>query len=204
MAKFYAVRKGRVTGILHSWDECKDSVSGFSGAVYKSFTDIKEAENYLNQGEPEEDRLLDMSEIDKSKPYAFVDGSFNNKTNVYGCGGYLVIGEDKYVIQASDDDEEMAKMANISGEVLGARLSIEKAISLGVKELVIYYDCEGIKNWALGLWNRNLKGTKAYYEYVQSVKDEISLKFIYAKAHSGIEGNEDADKLAKEAVGIIK
>ena len=38
MAKFYAVKEGKKPGIYHTWDECKEQVNGYSGAVYKSFT----------------------------------------------------------------------------------------------------------------------------------------------------------------------
>ena len=34
--------------------------------------------------------------------YSFVDGSFNPATNVYGCGGFLVVGTEKYVAGESD------------------------------------------------------------------------------------------------------
>ncbi len=46
--KYYAVRKGRVPGIYHSWDECRAQVDKFSGAEFKSFHSEKEAELYLN------------------------------------------------------------------------------------------------------------------------------------------------------------
>ena len=35
--KFYAVRKGRKTGIFTTWDECRAQVHGFPCAEYKSF-----------------------------------------------------------------------------------------------------------------------------------------------------------------------
>ncbi len=41
--KYYVVWKGRKTGIFSSWDECRDSVSAFEGAQYKSFASIEEA-----------------------------------------------------------------------------------------------------------------------------------------------------------------
>ena len=31
---YYAVQKGHHPGVYTTWDECKQQVSGFSGAVY--------------------------------------------------------------------------------------------------------------------------------------------------------------------------
>ena len=48
--KFYAVKKGRTTGICTDWASCKEAINGFSGAVYKSFTTKEEAELFLGEG----------------------------------------------------------------------------------------------------------------------------------------------------------
>ena len=45
--KFYAVKKGLKTGIFRTWAECKESVDGYSGAVYKSFKTQQEAYAFL-------------------------------------------------------------------------------------------------------------------------------------------------------------
>ena len=38
--KYYAVKKGRETGIFDNWDKCKSLVMGFNGAIYKSFLTV--------------------------------------------------------------------------------------------------------------------------------------------------------------------
>lgn len=45
--KYYAVLKGRQTGIFTTWAECEEQIKGFSGALYKSFKTRGEAEEAL-------------------------------------------------------------------------------------------------------------------------------------------------------------
>lgn len=197
-AKFYAVRNGIKPGIYRTWDECKAMTHGVSGAEYKSFPTLAEAEAYMG-------RKTEVSASVEKIPqaFSFVDGSFNAATGVYGYGGFVQYGENREIISGCGNDAEMASMRNVAGEVLGSMAAIEKAIELGLTSLDIYYDYSGIEMWAVGEWKRNKKGTIAYYEYVQSVKDKIKLHFVKVKGHSGVEGNEEADRLAKRAVGLL-
>ena len=43
----YAVKNGKTPGIFETWDECKKSVDGYSGAVFKSFKTKDEALAFL-------------------------------------------------------------------------------------------------------------------------------------------------------------
>lgn len=208
--KYYAVRKGKTPGIYRTWEECKELVDGYSGAQYKSFRTLEEAQAFVGtsfatgtrKAMSNTQKGADCAENGLPEVYAFVDGSFNSLTGMYGYGGFLIVNGDRYVLQGSGCDPEMAGMRNVAGEIMGSMAAMEKAMELGVKELAIYYDYMGIEMWATGAWKRNKQGTIAYYEYVQQIRDRLSLTFIKVKGHSGVEGNEEADLLAKQAVGI--
>ena len=77
-AKFYAVRKGKKPGIYMNWDICKQQTAGFSGAEFKSFPTKEAAEEYISQKQQTVEK--------EPENYAFVDGSYNIATKVYGYG----------------------------------------------------------------------------------------------------------------------
>ena len=58
MAKFYAVKEGKKPGIYHTRDECKEQVNGYSGAVYKSFTNQEEAKSFIKKDTPDSRALF--------------------------------------------------------------------------------------------------------------------------------------------------
>lgn len=213
--RFYAVQQGVNPGVYDTWDECKAQVDGFSGAKYKSFATREDAQSFVDNV----DNIVDKTNEDvfddgkKSAQgyrsltipdgsYAFVDGSFNPDTGVYGYGGFLCVGNEKHALMGSDNRPEMASMRNVAGEISGAMAAVKKAEELGIRELTIFYDYNGIEQWATGGWKTNKEATREYARFMNPDNRNVKLNFQHVKGHTGIEGNELADVMAKTAVGI--
>ena len=191
--KYYAVRKGRETGIFASWDECKASVDGFSGAEYKSFSTIRDAEEYLGI-------VRGASAVSTGDAVsAYVDGSYDAASGRYSGAAIIVDEEGTKEISAAYDDDQ-SSLRNVAGEIMGARLAIDYFISKGYKAVVIHHDYEGVGKWGDNLWKANLDMTREYKAYVAEAREKINIKFVKVTAHAGNKYNEMADKLAKNAL----
>mgnify|MGYP000781394018 CR=1 FL=1 len=82
--KFYAVRKGRKTGVFATWALCQEQIKGFSGAEYKSFTTKEEAEAFClgeQAGGIDENgqkaAVAEAVKADGDTAIAYVDGSYD-------------------------------------------------------------------------------------------------------------------------------
>ncbi len=200
--KFYAVKNGKKTGIFTTWAECEANVKGVKNAIYKSFPTKKEAELFLGIEEDikDEEKVIPP----KNTSYAYVDGSYNVKTKVYGYGVVLILEDGKELtFSGSDDNEKISSMRNVAGELKGAMVAMQYAYNNGIENLVVFHDYEGIAKWADGLWKTNLVHTKKYAEYVLKIRQKVNVKFEKVLAHSGVYYNEKVDALAKKAVGIM-
>lgn len=202
--RFYAVRCGRQTGIYENWDECKAQVDGFPGAQYKGFASRFEAEDYLGiRDDSHDDEVFEPT----SEAYAYVDGSYNDNTKAYGYGAVVVIDGAEHVLRGSATDAETGDdcggMRNVAGEINGAKAAVELALEKGCKSLLIYHDYMGIAKWVDGRWQARNEHTRAYRDFMQSAQTLMDIRFEHVKGHTGVDGNERADRLAKEAVGLL-
>lgn len=193
--KYYAVRKGKRTGIFTTWPEAQKVISGYSNAEFKSFTKREEAEHYMT-----DTSAPDLTETEDTV-LAYVDGSFDKRAKKYSYGVVLI--KNGYVIDEisnSGDDPIYAESFQIAGECFGALNAIRWAIKNKYKSIIIHYDYLGIEMWALGKWRANKTVSKDYVTYFKQYASEIEVIFVKVKAHSGIDFNERADQLAKDAL----
>lgn len=213
--KYYVVKKGKTPGIYSSWDECRAQVEGYSGALYKGFAAKEEAQAYLQEGEDEEvpDRMekmisgteeitgaAEVPETAEGEAVAYVDGSYRKETGEYSCGVVFFSRGRKTELSIRGDDEALAAMNNVAGEIMGARMAMEEAVRLGIRRLIIFHDYQGIASWCLGEWKTNKEGTIAYKKYYDSLQGVLEISFQKVKGHSGDVWNDRADELAGQAL----
>ena len=198
---YYGVRKGRKIGIYTTWKECEENVKGYSGAEYKKFSTYEDALGFIGDDEKRAE-IFEEKDLGDGEAIAYVDGSFSLKDFSYAYGIVFITSAGKELYNGKENDRELVEMRNVAGEIRGAIEAMKIAIEKEKSTLYLHYDYAGIENWARGTWKTNKLGTKKYKEYYDSIQDRLDVKFIKVKSHSGVEYNEEADRLAKSALGI--
>ncbi len=228
--KYYAVKKGKKKGIFRSWAECKAAVDGFSGAEYKGFGSLDEAEEYLREGKKDlnsgtqkigefQEQNISGGEENVKKGreevpepgtlLAYVDGSYDNTLKKYAFGCVFITSDGSVETEyGNGDNEESLRHRNVTGEMLGAMYAVKVAMLNGFERVQICYDYEGIEKWVTGEWRSKTELTQKYAHAMREWGKDIQICFTKVAAHSNVYYNELADKTAKtglrEANGIPK
>lgn len=127
-----------------------------------------------------------------------IDGSYLEKIDSVGYGVYVIDGNITYK-DCGKVRIKNTKERNIIGEVYASIRALQLCIANDYKEINLYYDYQGIEKWVTGEWKAKKPLTQRYVEvfnnYLQTYN--IKVNFHHVKGHTGIEGNEIVDKLAK-------
>lgn len=134
---------------------------------------------------------------------AYVDGSYEHSQGRYAYGCALVLKDKVVTLNGSGAEPDYVAMRNVAGEILGSEQAVLWALEHGYTAVTIFYDYEGIEKWANGLWRANKPGTKKYQTFIAQMRREIDISFQKVAAHTGVTYNEMADRLAKEALGLV-
>ena len=192
-AKLYAVRNGRETGIFATWAECKAQVDGFSGAEFKSFKNRADAETYLNQNQAVADDGPSVEDDYISNSVdAYTDGGARDGRAAWG---FVLIKGDSPVAQGSGlvSNPEVSAEANAAAELAAAMRAVRAAEELGATEVIIHHDYLGVANHVTGAWKAKSVGAKKYAEWMK--KQNIRVRFVHVRGHSGNRWNDHADGL---------
>lgn len=187
MGKFYAIRRGKETGIFKTWTECKERVHGVGGCLYKGFATRKEAEAWLNKPD------YSVSADPVTQTIVYTDGSFHQ--GKAGAGIFFGVNDSRNV--ACDVP---GPQTNNRGEVWAIIRALELAPDGPIE---IRTDSEWAVNCANKLWSaqENLDLFAVLWRLLNE-RRRVVLKWV--PSHCGEVGNEGADELAKRAVGLQK
>ncbi len=198
--KFYAVKNGRKIGIFSTWAECQKQVQGFPGALFKGFVTLEEAQTYMgtqsaSSTQPEKNSL----DTENDCYHIYVDGSYFNNRYSWGFAVYFQ-GKLLHTENGVGSSVEAAKLHNVAGEVEATIQAVKWAEQEKLPAVLILHDYIGISEWAERRWKTNTVVTQ---EYARFMADYLGwVRFRKVSGHTGVEGNELADQLAKKALDI--
>lgn len=214
--KLYAVKKGKVTGVFKTWEECRDSVEGYPGAEYRGFSSPEEAYAYLGITERSEEaeKRHDGAEECFGKAgmgsgerpgegwlLAYVDGSYEDFLKKYAFGCVFLLPDGHIYTQCGNGDrEESLRHRNVTGEMLGAMYAVKTAMVNGYRGIELRYDYQGIEKWVTGEWRSKTELTQKYARAMRDWGRTIEIRFSKVTAHSNVRYNELADSVAKRGL----
>jgi ribonuclease HI len=221
---FYAVANGKNIGIFSNWNDCNNSVKGYTNAKYKKFDTKEEAENFIQTNKIIES--IDDTNNPTQKEnvidfipdyYVYTDGACSNngkKNALAGIGIFFGINDIRNVSkkiegkQTNNRAELIAIIETyhiIENDIInGKNISIVTDSEYAIKCLSSYGEKCYKKDWNVEIPNKELVKT-AYDIY----KDIRNIQFIHVKAHTNNTdihsiSNDNADKLANMSIGLEK
>lgn len=196
--KYYAIRQingKRVCRILTSWDECKRLVNGVR-SEYKSFTNRGDAVVYLAGYIEEEDEREVLA--NKENNIYYVDGSYKNET--IGWAYVLVNANNQVTSEYGSIAPTAYTNRNITGELHATMHAVLDAIRRGLEDIYIIHDYQGISSHITGAWKATPGESQQYTDWMKDkIDNNLNIKFIKVKGHTGNKWNEVVDYLAQLA-----
>lgn len=227
---YYAVAQGQTVGIFSTWPECSESVKGYKGAIYKKFDTKSLAEQFLkdNYREPEpvsNSTVFETKNTDigsprmDSKPepayYVYTDGacSNNGRDNAEAGIGIYFGPNDPRNMSKRIDGKQTNNAAELTA-ILETFPLIQPDLANG-QIIAIATDSEyalkcvssyGEKCSKAG-WKKEIPNKELVKQVYELYSNQPHIQFIHIRAHTQKEdvhsvGNENADRLANQAIGL--
>lgn len=199
MEKVYAVRKGKQPGLYFSWIECKEQIEGYSGAEFKSFEDLYEANEFLkgNKGNIDLAKKYKLYEQNWNSAVAFVGGSYDTNENICAYGVLLIYqGE---VIELCGK-VKIAAGESMQGDIIGIRAAMNYCIKNKIPNLIVIHKNTGVYYMnsvsAVSTKTSPKNEITTLNECYNYAKKYANIQFIYDDSKQPNEYSEYAKKLS--------
>ncbi len=215
--KYYAVARGRKTGIFSTWfgaGNAEEQVRGFAGARFKGFATIDESRAWLQDGantqpvrkkrtSSKPEQTAPQISTDQADVIIYTDGGCSHNPGPGGYGAVIL---------------EKGKRRELSGafkHTTNNRMELMACI-MALKEIepdksvILHSDSQYVVNgiakgwaekWRANGWMRNKNDAAENYDLWQQLLDAcepLDVNFVWVKGHAGNEENERCDELATQ------
>ena len=208
--KFYAVKRGRKTGLFTVWAECAAQVKGFQGAVYKGFMTEEEARAWLGgadarTGQPRAAAEMAAPSTPDADYIIHTDGSCLR--NPGGAGGWAAVIETAATGAVEEKSGGDPETTNNRMELTAALMALS-AVPEGAR-VALYTDSQYLKNAFTKFWlpawkKRGWKKADGEPVLNQDLWVQLDaafaarqVQFHWVKGHAGNPRNERCDVLAR-------
>ncbi|MBD3182698.1 hypothetical protein GF312_10420 [Candidatus Poribacteria bacterium] len=139
------------------------------------------------------------SEEAENNYHIYVDGSYYENSTGYGA---VILKNNKIVdeLWGSVPEDMVYKARNVSGELYAVRQVIVWCKKNSVREIDIFYDYKGVKEWVTGDWKAKQDLTREYLDFIR--KSGIKIHWHKVESHTGDKWNDRADELARKGAGF--
>lgn len=139
--------------------------------------------------------------------HIYTDGSHIKGTRLLGFGAWCKFNDQEYWLSGVGTPEWMEKTYGIRSNRISnptmelvACCQILELFQYHKVHILLYVDYEGVAKWIQGKWRAKKPYIKILVDlckqYIQNIDGVVS--FIDVSSHSGVKGNELADKAAKD------
>lgn len=213
--KYYAVAMGRNPGIYTAWfgpNGAEEQVRGYTGARYKGFTSMPEAEKWLQNplyaplppGEKEPDTAPERDNMPPGVIKIYTDGGCRGNPGAGGYGAVIIKGEKRIELAGG------FRLTTNNRMELMACIAALKALKPPA-DVVLYSDSRYVVNgisrgwarkWRASNWMRTKKDAAEnadLWAQLLDLCDSLRVQFVWVRGHAGHPENEYCDKLAFQA-----
>lgn len=214
--KYYAVKQGHHPGIYLTWADCQKQVSGFSGAVYKSFTTRSEAETWLKPSQAVHDQPDDAADV----IYVFTDGGSRNHGNKQGqhvkktdkaAWALLIMKNGQKFTStggeygATNNRMELMALRNALYILVKNGKQDEKIIATLDSHYVLDPIMQGwLQSWQRHNWRTSsgsaVANKQLWLQIMQLLPQFRHLRFQWTKGHADNDGNITVDHLLNQTM----
>lgn len=214
MSKFYAVKKGKQTGIFNTWAEAQDQVKGFSGAQFKSFATLDEAKEYMADTTPKFLKIKDVN-LDNFDLNVHTDGGCRNHGNKKGQhvqptdpAAWAFVINGKAIDKQEPGTDGKCGATNNKMEIIAVSEALKRLAELGLNHKKVAFVCDskyvlqGVSD--LKALDAKVNSGKEFPnrdvwedvdQYLHEFFADDNITWVWTKGHNGENGNEFVDHL---------